>query len=117
MSLQERGAYITLLCFCWQDQSLPADHGRLANILGLPASAFRKLWPHIASCFQEQEGRLVHPRLEKERLKQATHRQRQSDKGKASAANRKPTEPQPNVNHGSTAVQPEPQPKPNSSIS
>lgn len=108
MSLQERGAYITLLCLCWQEGSLPAQHQRLARMIGAPIAAFNKLWPAVGVCFREVEGRLIHPRLEKERDKQEEFRRRQSNKGRASAASR---------NHGSTAVQPEPQPKVNSPIS
>lgn len=109
MSLQERGAYITLICICWQEQSLPIDPTRLANIVGLPFAAFKKVWPAIAVCFTERDGRLIHQRLEKERVKQATNRQRQSDKGKASAIARAVSQPdtQPESNRGSTAVQPE----------
>jgi uncharacterized protein YdaU (DUF1376 family) len=110
MSLQERGAYITLLCVCWQERSLPADPTRLANMVGLPYAQFRKFWPAIAVCFSQADGRLVHPRLEKEREKQENYRRRQSDKGKASAANRKPTKKQPEGNRGSTGVQPDTQP-------
>lgn len=117
MSLQERGAYITLICICWQQGTLPNDVTRLAKLCGVPASVMRRLWPALASCFRPDAGeRIVHPRLEREREKQALFRRRQSDKGKASAANRKATGGQPEVNRGSTAVQPEPQPKPNSSI-
>lgn len=112
MSLQERGAYITLICICWFDQSLSADPQRLANTVGLPYRAFAKLWPTLKVCFDEVDGRLVHPRLEKEREKQSEYRRRQSDRGKASAASRS-TGGQPEGNHGSTTVQPGPQPEGN----
>jgi uncharacterized protein YdaU (DUF1376 family) len=80
MSLQERGAYITLICLCWTEGSLPADTERLARLCGVPATFFRKLWPALAVCFREAEsGRLVHPRLEREKDKQAHYRRRQSD--------------------------------------
>jgi len=79
MSLQERGAYITLLCICWQEKSLPAAPRRLANIVGLPAAAFQRIWPNISGCFVQQGDRLLHPRLEKEREKQQRFSRRQSD--------------------------------------
>lgn len=109
MSLEERGAYITLLCLCWQEGSLPMDVTRLAHMVGTTPRVFARVWPAVQRCFTEHEGQLRHGRLEKERAKQATYRRRQSDAGKASAAAR--------VNHGSTAVQPSPQPKPKSPIS
>jgi uncharacterized protein YdaU (DUF1376 family) len=112
MSLEECGAYIRLLCFCWREGSLPSHHKRLARLVGVPPGKFRRLWPAIVECFREQDGRLIHPRLEKERQKQADYRRRQSQAGKASAAAR-----QPEGNRRSTAVQPGPQPEPNSSSS
>ena len=105
MSLEERGAYITLLCLCWQECSLPTDPKRLAIMVGVPHKAFLRFWPAIVPCFVEQGGRLVQPRLEKERAKQVDFRRRQSEAGKASAAGR-----QPNGNRGSTTVQPDQQP-------
>jgi uncharacterized protein YdaU (DUF1376 family) len=114
MSLKERGAYFTLLAVCWLERSLPADPETLARVLSVPNAEFKKLWIHLAPCFREEDGRLVHPRLELEREKQETFRQRQSDKGRASAARRL----QPEGNHGSTEPQPAPvQPEGNSSIS
>ena len=82
MSLQERGAYITLLCFCWTNNgALPTDVARLATVCGTQPTVFAKVWPAVRECFTEQDGRYIHPRLEREREKQATYRERQSDKG------------------------------------
>ena len=118
MSLQETGAYVRLLCRCWLEKSIPDDAGRAANLAGTTRGQMVKMWPAIRRCFRPAEdGRLVHPRLESEREKQAEYRRRQSDKGKASAATRHQPEPQPNSNHGSTGRQPDSQPKPNSPIS
>lgn len=116
MSLQERGAYITLLCLCWIKGSLPDQQDRMAKMCGIPLPAFRKVWPALSVCFRPGgPDRLVHPRLERERDKQREYRRRQSDKGKASgvARNRKATEHEPDMNHGSTGVQPDSVPQPN----
>src|SRR3990167_1578952 len=103
MSLEERGAYITLLCLCWQECSLPNDTKRLAQIVGVPQRIFLRIWPAIKVCFtQRDDGRFIQGRLEKERAKQDAYRRRQSDAGKASAAAR-----QPDGNHGSTVQQPD----------
>lgn len=89
MSMAERGVYITLLSTCWLEKSLPSDLEALARTVGLPAAVFRKLWPAVAVCFVAQDdGGLIHPRLEKERQKQATHKQRASDNGSKGAATR-----------------------------
>jgi uncharacterized protein YdaU (DUF1376 family) len=122
MSMQERGCYITLICVCWQQGSLPSDTDQLARFCALPVPTFRKLWPAVEKCFRASGAdRLVHPRLEKERKKQREFRKLQSDKGKASAASRRATTVQPRFNSGSTEGQPDTgspvQPKPNSSFS
>lgn len=93
MSLQERGAYITLICVCWIEGSLPADVARLARLCGAPLTAFRRFWPALERCFRadpEAPGRLIHPRLERERHKQAEFRRRQSDNGRRGGRPRKP---------------------------
>lgn len=105
MSMQERGVYITLICHAWQSP-LPADVAQLAKFCGVPLTAFRKFWPALAVCFREQDGYLVHPRLERERLKQVEYRRRQSDRGKASGVSRRKHEP--DANAGSVPVQPKP---------
>lgn len=82
MSMTERGIYITLLCACWMDGSLPADMKSLARMVGMKETQFAKLWPHnIARCFYEDAGRLVNGRIEVERRKQAEFRRRQTDNG------------------------------------
>lgn len=91
MSLQERGAYITLLCFCWIQGSLPQDVGRLARLCGVPFPQFRKLWPALEPCFRPAEltDRLRHPRLDREREKQSAYRLQQSERGKLGGRPRK----------------------------
>jgi uncharacterized protein YdaU (DUF1376 family) len=81
MSLQERGAYITLICLAWQNP-LPADVSRLAALCGVPLPKFKKIWSALAVCFRPHPDNaqlLVHPRLEREREKQNDYRRRQSD--------------------------------------
>lgn len=82
MTLQERGAYITLLCLCWTDLSLPADMGSLARSCGVSTTAFTRLWPALAPCFTVTEGRLMQPRIERERQKQETYRALKAEAGR-----------------------------------
>src|SRR3989442_984342 len=71
MSLQERGAYITLICLCWTEGGLPNDTKQLARSIGAPLHHFRRLWPVLSKCFRLQaDDRWIHPRIEKERQKQ-----------------------------------------------
>lgn len=121
MSAQETGVYIRLMCYEWNEAGagIPDDLARCARMGGITPGQMRRSWPVVRSCFVPHPTfpeRLMHPRLEKERQKQAVYRRRQSDKGKASAANRKPTAGQPEGNRGSTGRQPDPQPTVNSAI-
>lgn len=98
MSMQERGVYITLICHAWQSP-LPSDVAQLARICGVPLSSFRKLWPALSICFREQDGFLVHPRLERERAKQAEYRTERSESGRRGASKRW-------LSHGSPIAKP-----------
>lgn len=117
MSLHEVGAYIKLLCYCWQEEAISANHQRLANMVGVSLVEFNEnIWPALQPCFVEGDGLLRHKRLDAERQKQEEYRQKQSDRGKASAAARNHAA----TNH-STGHQPDyrqvqtgPQPKSNS---
>lgn len=113
MSLQERGAYITLICQCWIEGSIPADEARIARLCGSPAAAFRKLWPALAPCFRPAKrgsDRLVHTRLERERLKQIEFRAEQSERGKSGAAARwrkdSAAMPTPSPKNGTATISP-----------
>lgn len=84
MSLQERGAYITLISLCWQSP-LPNNQERLARLCGVPTATFRKLWPALHVCFRshpDDAALLIHPRLERERAKQSEFRAKQAENGK-----------------------------------
>lgn len=86
MSLEEEGAYIRLLCYCWTVGSIPADPERCARLAGKGCTVA------IATAVQRAFNgpstdplRLVHPRLEKEREKQLSYRMSASIAGKKSA--------------------------------
>lgn len=88
MSLEEEGAYIRLLAFCWREGSIPADEVLLSRLCkGANLDIIRV----VTKCFQpmfECGSRLVHPRLEAERKKQEEWRKKSSDGGKKSADKR-----------------------------
>jgi uncharacterized protein YdaU (DUF1376 family) len=91
MALAEVGAYIKLLCLCWQDGSLPCETSRLARMVGEPEASFRRLWPALEPCFRKVDGgRLINPRLELERQKQAARREAGREAGIKGAAIRWP---------------------------
>jgi uncharacterized protein YdaU (DUF1376 family) len=119
MGPYERGLYITLLSIAWLEGSIPSDFDKLSRILFVDREQLERSWPSLAPCFLEGDlGRLVNPRLERERRSQAKYRKQQSVKGLKSAAVRRSTTVQPRFNHGSTGGQPAPvQPEGNSSSS
>lgn len=68
MTLEEQGAYLRLLCYQWQDGSIPSDPDERARLLAVPGEAQARLWPRLEPCFEENEdGNLVNPRLQQER--------------------------------------------------
>lgn len=79
MSLEERGAYITLLCHAWTAGSIPADTEALARILGVGVEAIQRLLPSIRRCWQPAaDQRLIQVRLERERELLVAYRNRRS---------------------------------------
>jgi uncharacterized protein YdaU (DUF1376 family) len=87
MTLEERGAYITLLLHDWAENGLPDDHRVLALYLGLSTKAFKRVWKAVSPCFAlDDQGKLKNPRLEKEREKQRIWREKSARGGRMSAA-------------------------------
>jgi uncharacterized protein YdaU (DUF1376 family) len=97
MTLEEEGAYVRLLCFCWQHGSIPADPEQIARLIGKGAST--TLATTLQPMFKKSDDpdRLVHDRLDQERDKQAQWRAKSSAGGLKSAEKRK---------GGSTTLQP-----------
>jgi uncharacterized protein YdaU (DUF1376 family) len=110
MNLTERGAYITLLCYCWSEGSILNDPAKLAKFCNVTPSVMRRLWVAIAPCFRpaEEPGRLIHPRLDRERQKQLAFKRRQSDNGRKGGRPHKPDESQinPTLSSGLSQTKP-----------
>lgn len=108
MTLEEEGAYIRALAFCWREGSIPADRKRLSALLkGAPESVLAAIEPRFTFGSTNNE-RLVHLRLDAERAKQAEWKQKSSEAGKKSAKLRqeKKMQVEPTLKNGSTLVQP-----------
>lgn len=119
MSLAEVGAYVRLMSICWLEHDIPNDTVRLARMVGATQSQMKVLWPAIAECFQVRDddpARLFHPRLEKERAKQAEFRERQKSnglKGGRPVSQEKPTgNPDGSQNKALRSPSPSPSPTP-----
>lgn len=74
MRLAERGAYRELLDYQWEMRVLPADHDRLARLIGVTLDEFRDLWPAIESKFVAVDGGIQNERLEQHRKKSLEQR-------------------------------------------
>lgn len=117
MDATARGAYITLLCVCWLEGSLPTDELALSRLADTTGDEWQGHCGLVRGRFYEHEGRLYNRRLDKERAKQRIYRSKQSLKGKRSAelrSNRGSTTVQPGFSHGSNHGCPPVQPEVNS---
>ena len=79
------GIYFKLLMRAWLEKGIPNDPERLRNFAKKSKAQWKKLWPQIAPCWVESEGEpemLVSPRMEKERAKQADHREKKAEAGR-----------------------------------
>lgn len=86
LNLDEEGAYIRLLCFCWQHGSIPSKPSEIARLVGKGCSS--NLARVVAGMFiphPTDESKLVHDRLEFEKRKQAEWKEKCSAGGKKSA--------------------------------
>lgn len=98
MTLEEEGAYIRLLSYCWQHGSIPADPDAAARLIGKGATPV--LASKVLTMFQPPlqpdlsigspcGAVLVHERLQAEKEKQIAWKTKSSEGGKKSAEKRK----------------------------
>lgn len=81
LSTEEVGAYILLMCHCWDKGHIPTDLKLLARIAKLPPARMRKVWESLRPKFQPIDDGLIQPRIERERMKQAEFRRKQRENG------------------------------------
>jgi len=81
-SLRERGAYITLLAWSWENGSIPNEAKARCKILGCTAREERLVWATLHDKFTLEDGALKNPRLESERTKQEEYREKSIAYGK-----------------------------------
>ena len=124
MTLDAKGAYITLLAFCWLDGSLPNDDKALRRMAGATAPQWRKIAPQILKLFSASNSagvdatrskgamHLRHKRLDKERDIQRKHREKRSLAGKRGAKERWQSHPDANANTMAKNSFPSPSPSP-----
>jgi hypothetical protein len=69
-SIDERGAWFTLILVNWREGSIPSDQATLARLLHVDGGTMRSLWSAIGSRFVRHPDlpeRLTSPRVERER--------------------------------------------------
>lgn len=89
MTLEEEGAYIRALAYCWREGSIPADYELLSRLLKGGSTNILRV---VVKCFNQhptEPGRLVHGRLEKEREKQKKWREKSKNGGLKSGESRR----------------------------
>lgn len=90
MTLEEEGAYIRLICFCWRERSLPPELPELARLLKVSPEKMADLWTALEPCFRiGLDGRFEHRRLDAERRKQREFSRLQRDRANAGWIKRK----------------------------
>jgi uncharacterized protein YdaU (DUF1376 family) len=79
LTTYEVGAYMLLICYCWDNGSIPKDLGSMARIARISTQQMRRMWVALREKFQEGGDGFVQPRIEVERQKQVEYRRRQTD--------------------------------------
>jgi uncharacterized protein YdaU (DUF1376 family) len=90
-SLEERGAWVTLILHNWTEGSLPSDLPALARLLHVDHQLIRGLWSAVGNRFiphPDMPGRITSPRLEKEREAAQMLIKKRGEAGKKGASSR-----------------------------
>src|SRR5690606_34939759 len=93
MTLEQQGAYIRLLCYCWAsgDASLPDDEDSLAALSGMGEGWFKGGSRGVQGCFTkhpEKEGSLTHPKIWELHIERREFIEKSRAGGRKSAAKR-----------------------------
>lgn len=91
MDNREFGAYVHLLNHGWLHNGIPCDEASQAKIVRETIAQWRKMWPAMECKWVKHPSdphKLVNPRQELEREKQADHKTERSEAGKRGAEKR-----------------------------
>ena len=90
MSAAQRGVYVDLLAYQWNNGSVPTDPADMARITGEPPAVMRRLFTgQLEAAFPVNgNGRRKNPKLEMWRADQEEYRARRSEAGRAGAKGR-----------------------------
>lgn len=104
MTLEEEGAYIRLLAFCWREGSIPGEKGALSRLCKGASEMVISTVLERFTC-APNSGRLIHARLEVEREKQSEWREKSAKGGRAGAHKPKKREKKDSEKGGATKPQ------------
>lgn len=86
MTYEEEGIYRRLLDHQSLHGGIPADVGLIAKLVPKVSPArFKKLWPSMAAKFRQTEGRLINPRLERQRRELQEFKEAAAEAGRRGA--------------------------------
>lgn len=89
MTYEQEGIYRRLLDHQWLHGGIPSDLDQVSMLVPkIPRARFRTVWPGIAVKFDMICGRLVNPRMERQRKSLEDHKRRQGENGKKGAESR-----------------------------
>ncbi len=77
----QRGVYINLLCVCWLEGSIPSDRVAIASLFRDCSEQDAATVAQLFDADPADPAKLIHKRLEKERVKQCQYRKCQSQNG------------------------------------
>jgi uncharacterized protein YdaU (DUF1376 family) len=76
-----RGLYMDLLCYCWREGWIPADGSAIAQLSGCHSLAIIEPCLLLFQSHPKDPSKLIHKRLEEEKMKQDHHRKERSSAG------------------------------------
>ncbi len=99
----ETHVYVWLLCNDWMTNGFEYDADDLAHWCRISVPRFKKAWAKVGKNFVERDGRFFNPRLDKERKKQQTWREKSAEGGRLGAKKRWPIQ-QGGIQGGNTTL-------------
>lgn len=89
MDWDEKGVYVEMLCLAWQNVGLPGDVNRVARMLRIDCARLEEMLEGpLGDCWEERDGRMFNPRMERERDRMTKISDAASAAGKKGAARR-----------------------------
>src|SRR6266498_1666216 len=84
MSLEQEGAYIRLLAYCWREGTIPSDVNAQSVLCKGASTKVLEMVGNRFKAHPDQPGRLTHARLDAERQKQQKWREKSAIGGRKS---------------------------------